>query len=84
MYYSEFDSFITTIDEARSFVVSVDLATGDSFQSSPYPVSVFHAVSKQIDEALEARCPVTIWNRTNKMLMSFPVANVKRVAYQFT
>jgi ABC-type ATPase with predicted acetyltransferase domain len=84
MYYSDFDSFMTTIGESKSFIVSVDTVDGGGYQSSPYPKQTYEAVSKYIEDTLEARSPIVLWNRTIRMLQSIPAANIKRVTIQFT
>jgi hypothetical protein len=83
MYYTDFDSFTTALSECRSFVVSVSTVTGETHESSPYPISVHTLVSKYFDDTLEARSPVTIWNRLTKCQVTVPASNVRCVTIRF-
>jgi hypothetical protein len=83
MYYSDFDSFSTASSEARTFQLTVATLSGENHISSPIPIAVFDHVQKYVEEALEGRNPVAVWNRNTRAVISVPSANVKSVSLQF-
>lgn len=83
MYYSDFDSFAVALKEARTFQLTVITVSGESHISSPMPIGVYERVQKYVDEALEARSPLSVWSRQSKSVHTVPASNVKSVSIQF-
>lgn len=82
MYIDKFDSFIEATTNTKTFVITIEMVDGTALTSSAMPIAMLRDVQTEITEALEARQPISVWNRHHLGLNMVPATMVKTVRFQ--
>lgn len=83
MYFTQFDSYVTTIDQARVFVIVVVLTDGTTIESSSVPVGGWDEVLADLTEFWATKSTFAIWNNKTKAVTMVNYDHVRAISIRW-
>lgn len=83
MYYDDFDSYLATTRDAKSFIVQVVQNDGGIKQSSAMPIDVLGDVQLAIAESEAGNSAFSLWDRAGRAVVFIPYHTIRSIIIVF-
>lgn len=79
MYFSEFESYGSALEEASGVVIEVKMINGEKHTSSSVPISALPSLIADLEEFYGGKAMLMLWNKDSQTLASFAYEKVESV-----